>query len=279
MMSDFIEHLINRHLGKGEQVMPRARARFEPDAAAAFLPQDIEEDSQRITLPTSDPDSSANVPAANMITHAVDNSNSEKQPVHNLQQPESVFQSMEVDTPVYPAVSSLDEEPTDKNKNKVFPKKHDVPPSNPPQEPVRPQGEKNPVHIVPIKPQESPGDQQSRQRQQAANELSLTTVQPMNLTEPKQVLSASQPVFTGIQNTGTEVEGLLETPAWLPGKQKEIHKRILPDDSKVEPELVVNVSIGRIEVRANQSPPPEPTRKGKKPSGVMSLETYLDQCK
>jgi hypothetical protein len=312
-MSDFIEHLINRHLGKGEMVLPRARAKFEPDAAAAFLPQDIEEESQPITAAVPGENSLANVPAANTITHAKDdsdvvNSNIEKQPVHHHQQRKSVIQSLEVETPVYPSVSGITSEPADKDKNKVLPEdlpdEHDAA-GHPPPGFVRQEGtdtEKsslppveqrdylkpgypgNPIHIAMNKTQEAPDDQRSQQRPSKAPERSPSTGLPIDFTEPEQVMVESQPVFTGIQNTGmedtgTEVDGLLEAPAWLSEKQHELHKELVVNDSKAETEPVINVTIGRIEVRANQSPPPEQTGKKKKPSGIMSLETYLGQCK
>lgn len=305
MMSDFIEHLINRHLGQGEMVRPRARAKFEPDAAAAaFLPQDMEEDSQRITAAVPGENSPANVPAANTITHAKDDSNIEKQPVHNHRQHKSVIQSLEVETPVYPSVSGIPAEPADKDRNKVLPDEHDAA-GHPPPGFVRQEGtdtEKsslppveqkdylkpgytgNPTHIVMNKTQDAPDDQRSQQRQPKAPERFPSTGLPIDLTEPGQVMAESQPVFTDIQNTGmedtgTEVEGMLEAPVWLPGKQHELHKGLVVNDSKAETEPIINVTIGRIEVRANQSPAPEQTGKKKKPSGIMSLETYLGQCR
>jgi hypothetical protein len=44
------------------------------------------------------------------------------------------------------------------------------------------------------------------------------------------------------------------------------------------PDPVVNVTIGRVEVRASSPPPPEkPSPRPKKPSGIISLDKYLSQ--
>ena len=223
--------------------------------------------------------------------------NTEKQPGFNHQQRESVIQAPEVETPVYPSLSGVTAEPADKDKNKVIPDEYNAA-DHPPPEFVRQEGTEksslppveqrdylkpgypgNPIHLVMNKTQEAPDDQRSQQRPAKAPERSPSTGLPVDLTEPEQVMVESQPVFTGIQNTGTEVEGLLEAPAWLSGKKSELHKGLFLNDSKVETEPVVNVTIGRIEVRANQSPAPQQPRQHKKPSGVMTLDKYLSMQK
>jgi len=67
----------------------------------------------------------------------------------------------------------------------------------------------------------------------------------------------------------------LETPSWLPEIESQINRRLQEIEAKAEP--VVNVTIGRVEVRAVQSEAPKQAKEKTKPTGVMSLDDYLKQ--
>jgi hypothetical protein len=74
----------------------------------------------------------------------------------------------------------------------------------------------------------------------------------------------------------TNPEGLLNTPNWLAGMQSDINKRWQHLNAKIESaKPVVNVTIGRVEVRAVQDSGLQAPKVQKKPSGVMSLNDYL----
>ena len=72
-------------------------------------------------------------------------------------------------------------------------------------------------------------------------------------------------------------DGSLESPSWLPDIQAEFNRRWNEVNSKSEPEPVINVTIGRVEVRAVQADRPKKTKPQKKTSSVMSLDEYLNQ--
>ena len=72
-------------------------------------------------------------------------------------------------------------------------------------------------------------------------------------------------------------DGSLEPPTWFFDIQAEFNRRWNELDSKSEPEPVINVTIGRVEVRAVQADAPKKAKHQKKPSGVMSLDEYLNQ--
>jgi hypothetical protein len=72
-------------------------------------------------------------------------------------------------------------------------------------------------------------------------------------------------------------DGSLEPPTWLSDMQAEFNRRWNELNSKSEPEPVINVTIGRVEVRAVQADTPKKTQRKKKPSSVMSLDAYLNQ--
>lgn len=331
-MSDIIADLLDRHMGKGEQVLPRARSRFEPAAGAIFLPQDAEENSHSITsgvtIPPNDP--SVDIPAVN----TVDDYNPVKDPVHHQHQPGPVIGSVEMKTKTMepesqPVPRAIPREPleVDIDKKKVFSDEPAIAPSPVPG-PVR-QGENvsrelpavykytminesrvennienpsdgkvqntsqrllppaepehtilpgkshdNPIHSVTVKTQEGHHAQQSDQQRRAAPESSLLPGLPVDITEPGPLFVEPQLVTTTLKNADSGAGGLLEAPAWLPGRQTELHKGLLLEDSKAG-EPVVNVTIGRIEVRAAPPPASGQPRRKKKPSGVMSLDKYL----
>jgi hypothetical protein len=67
----------------------------------------------------------------------------------------------------------------------------------------------------------------------------------------------------------------LEPPSWLPELEAKFNQRLQEKEAKAEP--VINVTIGRVEVRAVQSETPKQAKHQKKPTGVMSLDDYLKQ--
>lgn len=74
-------------------------------------------------------------------------------------------------------------------------------------------------------------------------------------------------------------EALLIPPAWLARLQAEIQRQGDLRRPQKQPEPVINVTIGRVEVYASApAAPPKPKSKPKAP-GVMSLDDYLNQRK
>ncbi|MEA1978380.1 MAG: hypothetical protein U9N80_10825 [Chloroflexota bacterium] len=73
----------------------------------------------------------------------------------------------------------------------------------------------------------------------------------------------------------TALYGRLEPPSWLPDMEAQFNQRLQEKEAKAEP--VINVTIGRVEVRAVQADAPKKAKHQKKPSGVMSLDEYLNQ--
>ena len=97
MMSDFIEHLINRHLGIGEMVLPRAPSRFETGTAAAYFTQDAEEDPNPTQMDAGD--LSVNYPAPDTpAVNSLGDYNPIKQPVRDQHHPGTPIEPLEVKT-------------------------------------------------------------------------------------------------------------------------------------------------------------------------------------
>ena len=71
--------------------------------------------------------------------------------------------------------------------------------------------------------------------------------------------------------------GSLQVPAWLTGMQTDLNNRWRKINAESQAEPVINVTIGRVEVRAVNKDVENPTPVRKKNTGVMSLEDYLKQ--
>jgi len=65
----------------------------------------------------------------------------------------------------------------------------------------------------------------------------------------------------------------LEPPSWLPEIENRFDTHLKDIEAKTEP--VINVTIGRVEVRAVQTEAARKTQHAKKPTGVMPLDEYL----
>jgi hypothetical protein len=92
----------------------------------------------------------------------------------------------------------------------------------------------------------------------------------LNATQGRQHVFASD-------NRDIFKDGSLESPSWLPDIQAEFNRRWNEVNSKSEPEPVINVTIGRVEVRAVQADRLKKTKPQKQTSSVMSLDEYLNQ--
>ena len=88
----------------------------------------------------------------------------------------------------------------------------------------------------------------------------------------------SQPIEDHeVNRASLEVGGALQIPAWLSDMQTDFNNRLKEMNAKSEVESVVNVTIGRVEIRAVQAEPVKQPKPQKKQAGVMSLDDYLQQ--
>lgn len=67
----------------------------------------------------------------------------------------------------------------------------------------------------------------------------------------------------------------LEPPSWLTDMESRFNQQAQQQEANTEP--VINVTIGRVEVRAVHAEAQKNARHSKKPTGVMTLEDYLKQ--
>ncbi len=83
----------------------------------------------------------------------------------------------------------------------------------------------------------------------------------------------------GINRLSPGLAGALQIPAWLSDMQSDLNNRWREINTRSKVEPVVNVTIGRVEVRAVQAETVRQAKTQKKPTGVMSLDDYLQQRK
>lgn len=101
-------------------------------------------------------------------------------------------------------------------------------------------------------------------------ELNTAFIQPADKLK-------KQNIENRLEHYELEQAGAMQIPDWLTDMQADFNARWQRMNTQTKTEPVINVTIGRIEVRAVQA---ETTKKPKahhKPSGVMSLDDYLRQ--
>jgi hypothetical protein len=300
-MIDFLENLLNRYTGIGEKVLLRTRARFEPDAETTFLAGYPQKNSLHLTSPT-------NSPANSTAENALDNNSPEKQPLDGQKGP--VIESAEYFSSFVTKDRSIPETDIDVHMDMCVGKKkvHTNEPLTPDSQlrgaiykdktgnasddkvervsrrssTLEKQG-----YLTSLKKKGTPihGDmidvQESYNKQQADQHLTVGSgvTSEFPVEPPKPEFSSSKPLLkrTIRKNAGIGYQGLLGTPAGLSLRESESDRRLFNKNSKAETEPVINVTIGRIEVKATKLREPEQPRQQKKASGVMSLDKYLSQ--
>lgn len=95
-------------------------------------------------------------------------------------------------------------------------------------------------------------------------------------TEDEPARQISRPASSPLSSRSA---GLLELPGWLNGLQAELQnlREGASAAPQTQPEPVINVTIGRVEVRAVQATTAQRAQRSPKPSGIMSLDEYLKQ--
>lgn len=95
-------------------------------------------------------------------------------------------------------------------------------------------------------------------------------------TEDEPTRQISRPASSPLSSRSA---GLLELPGWLNGLQAELQnlREGASAAPQTQPEPVINVTIGRVEVRAVQAMTAQRAQRSPKPSGIMSLDEYLKQ--
>ncbi len=301
-MSDYITNLVERHLGIGELVSPRPQARFESAAPFILPPLFREDPAPEVTEPVLGGNFSAAIP----IDDAVSQGENRVFSSQVRKRPGVVIGLVEAQGFVATEVSGIPEKPGDLSNNRVVPPEPDLPMNQPP-EFIRPHGIKNEAaeNVLEVKEEAGPWPDEeywikpasqvtfhhiveNTMRKDLAKDQTLPHLpdkqepfmsrdQTAGPDNPASPLVVSRPAPPDSPIIDQDLEGLLTLPNGFLERNKDARQGLMLNDpaSRIEP--VVNVTIGRVEVRAVQSPKPEQAPRHEKPSGVMSLDEYLSR--
>jgi len=105
---------------------------------------------------------------------------------------------------------------------------------------------------------------------------------PSGQAEPSDAQPGAATARPGIASASPGAVGLLRSgsqqlPAWLSEIGAEVQNIRQKHFGATPPEPTVNVSIGRVEIRAARTPTAKPSRTSDLKTGIMSLETYLER--
>jgi hypothetical protein len=142
---------------------------------------------------------------------------------------------------------------------------------------------------VPLLDTASPDQASSERNNNRNNDEPLVTVLPETkiplldsvIASPELSPVAKSKIIQG-KNSFSENKNIpsnqsqLEPPSWLSDMTTQLTQRLQDAEQKTDP--VINVTIGRVEVRAVQTDTQKITRQAKKPTGVMTLDDYLKRC-
>lgn len=121
------------------------------------------------------------------------------------------------------------------------------------------------------------------------NSASVSDQSPLPHSEKRQVIpgkyfepeQADKPIKQGTDTQSRKrvvhQSGVLQTPNWLTDIQSVIASRMQEIKSQEKSEPVINVTIGRVEVKAIQTDSVKQENTHQKSSGVMTLDDYLKQ--
>ncbi len=101
-------------------------------------------------------------------------------------------------------------------------------------------------------------------------------IQNYSFMQPTMFRRGKQSEESRSKQQGSGQSGIMQIPGWLTEMQVDLNNRYQQINAKTKPEPVINVTIGRIEVKAIQAESGK-TKIRQKPSGVMGLDDYLKQ--
>ena len=269
-MKDYFTNLVERHQGLAETVTPRVRAHFELDSSPA-----IKEAGEVFHIPEQgsvrgqedhDPGSWNRQKTA--VTDAAPNQNTTKPGQVDPRSPQqSVISPVDEhasDSLHYSVPNTADTLEADLSVNAILERMQAQLRHNSPAEPA-----KN-LEGVLQRPQSSKKDTESETARSRVvlNDGIDTPAVTASPDSSNQNSAVNEPADKSTPNRGE-----LAIPDWLNQLQNNLvtGKTQTPENQ----ERVVNVSIGRIEVRAVRESKPSAITNKTRPSGVMSLDEYL----
>lgn len=254
-MNDFFTSLLDRHLGTCDTIQPRTLGRFEVDRSGGVLvPPD-----EGINPITSD------VEVPKVTVHEPDQMESNND--------DSSSSHLELSNPsVQPGLTELQDALSD---SLALPRR---PYETHPFDEVQYDSQPPNSHCAEYN-LESELKHRIRAMQRLMDDSKSPVIEPVAVSL-NSVLSTSEHLINShnnVSNDGGEDTATLydplEPPSWLTEIEAKFNLHSKDKEAKTEP--VINVTIGRVEVRAVQAEAPKKARQSKKTGGVMPLDEYL----
>jgi len=289
-MSSLFKNLITRQQNDGADVgpnliiNPRPKLRFEQSAIAESTPQEIEPVSSPATtsIESSDNEAPPSVSASNthqtvtkkiMETAAkIDQSSASIAAVeeHHAQlQPVTNKSTQAITNEFFFNETKLDQSTTELNN-----------PSIAPQPQTQRIIEQRLATIINnnLGQLSAESDTKDAQQIQTQTESFETINNIFNTSEKNPPENIRQdPGNSPLKNHDQSQKGLLQVPSWLAEIKTELSTRMQTPDAPATAEPVINVTIGRIEVKAIKTDTEQAAKTVNKPSGIMGLDDYLKQ--
>lgn len=272
-MKDFFANLIDRHQGRAETVVPRAHSYFEEGAGSLKpgsddLSQTFSQGEQKHTIISSPAEStpeSGQQESGTLLTHG-QVANPRPLPLA-IGDPGEVHPDLRERSDTTPGLLS--------DGNLVNPDSQVIPHPGPVElppvseyadDPVAGSGNATlPVAATTLDPNQRIGEMLRRLQH------GLVSSDSTGLSETSD--QRAEPMET--KRESNQDQGELEIPAWLNQRQPELNLK--SPEINADLEQVVNVTIGRIEIKAQGESKTKPGSPRQKPSGVMSLDEYLSK--
>jgi hypothetical protein len=278
-MNGFLLNMINRHQGRVDKVQPRIRSMFEPESAPAVA-TDNAFLSTADTIVKESPDTGFEKQSAFSKSPGIEKSTPDNQPsaplsvlLHQPAQTDERTRASDLNSLAGNRIDLMNEQI--QGLIERFSRKSEPPESISAQNGLQKSAlsaatdqSTNKVVSNEIGLTNRIEEALGRLANQTSNAIK-TEAEPLNRSIHEQTQTVNAP----INSPG----GALQIPAWLRGLQTELNNRWQEINTKSQAEPVINVTIGRIEVRAINTEPVKSSAIQGKPKGVLSLDDYLKQ--
>jgi hypothetical protein len=277
-MNGFLLNMINRHQGTVDRVQPRIRSMFEPESTLSVLSNNGFESNSDATVQD------------NLDTRAEKKIGFSKSPENKSisENPLSSPLPISLQHPSQPDqnIRSLDQNSFDPHRIDMMNEQIQglIQRLSKKSETTEPLGiQNNQLTSDSSEITDHSTNQAASKEIGLSNQLEETLNRLKNQTRIL-IHTETEPVIKTIINHAhvdeqpiNSMKGALRIPAWLTDLQTNLNNRWQELNTQSQPEPIINVTIGRVEVRATNPEPSKQRTASEKPKGVLSLDEYLKQ--
>lgn len=295
-MSRFLHNIISRHLPGDASpetrliVQPRPRSRFETGSSAAPAPEQSLIDDETITTATSEPASRISHTSPHHRSETGDASAAPENIVDNVQQNLNIlshaFERLAPETRIFSNRSdshqqNITQAGSTRSEDQSTPIAERSGSNSPSSGIGLKPGSRTILHryftdkLAPIELPQSAELPSIADIARTGPEKSSYT--PLRIEGIEQIVNNKPGIAGQREHQKAFHAGELQIPDWLTQMQHDLNNRMRDIKTVTQSEPVVNVTIGRVEVRAVHADSEKQAVARDKPVGIMSLDDYLKQ--